>query len=146
MKKIALFILTVLTISCTQDKQETGAAEMKGQWKTLEVKVNRTQPIHDVNCDAEKKGIADLYALNPDGSFTIKDICSGKLRDIQKNTWKFEDHILSLKYVLGSNETKAVYSVVEMGDKKVKWKLLYTRYNGEYTLEDIGYYLIMEKQ
>lgn len=148
MKKIALILVAVMAISCTQNKQETGNADMKGEWKTLQTKISNTQPIHDVNCDEGKaKWNGSMYTFNPDGSFSVKDICTGKPDpDQQKHTWKFEDHILTLEYIYKGKEMRAVYSVVEMGDNKVKWKLLYTRYDGNYLMEDFGYYLVMRRQ
>ena len=146
MKKIVLFILAVIAISCAKDKQEIGTADMQGQWKTLQEKKSRKTPIHDVNCDGENaKWEGDIYTFNSDGSFSTKDICSGKLKDTKKNTWKYEDHILTLQYIFQDKEMKVVYSVLDMGDDKVKWKMIYSKYDMNY-MENTGYYLVVQKQ
>ncbi|MDV6167930.1 hypothetical protein R1T16_05805 [Flavobacterium sp. DG1-102-2] len=147
MKKIALLLLTVITISCGNDRHELTSADMQGQWKTLQGKASRKTPLRDVEpCEGGKfKG--EIYTLNADGSFSTKEICSGKPpEDTQKNRWKYEDHILTMEHTYKGSDTKNVYSVSDMGDGKVKWKLLYSRYNYEYNLEDTGYYLVMKKQ
>jgi hypothetical protein len=148
MKKIALIILAVMAISCSKDKQEIETADIPGQWKTLQTKVSTKTPIHDVSCDGENaKMKADLYTFNDDGSFSRKDICSGKPNeDTQKNRWKYEDHVLTLQYLYKGNEVKVVYSVSDMGNDKVKWNLLYAKYDVDYSMDDIGYYLVMQKQ
>ncbi len=147
MKKIALLLLSVIAMSCAKDKHEITSADMQGEWKTLQGKASRKTPLRDVEpCEGENfKG--EIYTLNADGSFSTKSICSGKpVNDTQKNTWKYEDHILTLQFIYKGNETKNVYSVSDMGDDKVKWKLLYSRYDMNYNLEDVGYYLVMKKQ
>lgn len=147
MKKIALLVLASIAISCTENKQAIETSSLQGQWKTLQKKVSKKTPVHDVGkCDgenAEWKG--DVYTFNADGSFSTKDICTGKPNPTQKNTWKYENHVLTLQYMNQENEMKEVYSVSDIGDDKVKWNMIYTRYNMQY-MENTGYYLIMQKQ
>ncbi|MFD2603692.1 hypothetical protein [Flavobacterium suzhouense] len=148
MRKIALLLLALMAVSCTQNKQEIKTIDMQGHWKTLQTKVSKKTPIHDVNCeDGKAKWNGSVYTFNTDGSFSAKDICTGKSdSDSQKCKWKYEDHVLILESIYKGKDMRQVYSVSDIGDGKTKWKIIYTRYDQVYNMEDSGYYLIMQKQ
>ncbi|RDI08511.1 hypothetical protein [Flavobacterium sp. AG291] len=147
MKKIALFALGFIAISCTENKQVNSIVSIQGQWKTLQKKVSAKAPSHNVgNCDGDNvKWKGDIYTFNADGSFSTKDICSGKPNNTQGNKWKYEDNVLTLEYMDKDNEMKEVYSVSDIGGDKIKWRMIYTRHDMNY-MENTGYYLIMQKQ
>lgn len=128
-----LFVVGVSVISCNQGKHVTEPTEITGEWKTIQMKPTPKQPLRDFGkCDGDTtKWRGDIYTFKEDGTFSTKDICFGKTSKNTKCRWKYEDNILVLTYVHKDLEVKTVYSVADMGDGKIKFLHIFTRWGAE---------------
>lgn len=147
MKKLALLLLTIIAVGCSNDKRVIEAKDIPGEWKTIQGKTTRKAPLRNLTCDGDKQNyIVETFNFNTDGSFVIKDFCTGKTDSLAKKcSWKYEDNILILEYLYKDKEMKMVYSASDIGDNKMKWTLVYTRYEGVQYSELFGAYIIVEK-
>lgn len=143
MKKIFLFILTIMIFGCSASKRIIEKDYILGQWKEIQGRATKNSPVKDAADDClGGPNSSSMFLFKNDGSYSYNDNCSEQ-KYKEKGTWEYRDHILSL--TTGNDNIK--FSVSYAGKNKIKFSSLLINMDGDVVDNfDFGYFVILEKQ